>query len=222
MISPKDLASIRVRFVEEPHGTRHRYLGGCRCVPYRALMVKILMRGVMATGISFYVGLRMREWGMDSQPRSLRTSFRKVLSELDSCALLYLKDPRFEVLVTPEDGFCVWAYFPVHRNRIVARELKPKPQTRVLMVISVPGFKGHSASAFEGHLRDHLGHVLLYLRDPQAWNDCDAAWKEWCQCRRPTLRSSGIKAARPANCPRRGNRRRVAAKSPVSKRVKKK
>ena len=36
MISPKDLASIRVRFAEQPHGTRHRYLGGCRCVPCRA------------------------------------------------------------------------------------------------------------------------------------------------------------------------------------------
>jgi hypothetical protein len=36
MISPKDLASIRVRFAEKPHGTRHRYLGGCRCVPCRA------------------------------------------------------------------------------------------------------------------------------------------------------------------------------------------
>ena len=35
MISPKDLASIRVRFAEEPHGTRHRYLGGCRCLPCR-------------------------------------------------------------------------------------------------------------------------------------------------------------------------------------------
>ena len=36
MISPKDLASIRVRFAEAPRGTRHRYLGGCRCVPSRA------------------------------------------------------------------------------------------------------------------------------------------------------------------------------------------
>jgi DNA invertase Pin-like site-specific DNA recombinase len=36
MISPENLASIRVRFAEKPHGTRHRYLGGCRCVPCRA------------------------------------------------------------------------------------------------------------------------------------------------------------------------------------------
>ena len=35
MISPKDFASIRVRFAEEPHGTRHRYLTGCKCVPCR-------------------------------------------------------------------------------------------------------------------------------------------------------------------------------------------
>ena len=36
MISPKDFASIRVRFAEQPHGTRHRYLGGCRCLRCRA------------------------------------------------------------------------------------------------------------------------------------------------------------------------------------------
>ena len=36
MISPKDFASIRVRFAEDSHGTRRRYLGGCRCVPCRA------------------------------------------------------------------------------------------------------------------------------------------------------------------------------------------
>ena len=36
MISPKTFASIRMRFAEQPHGTRHRYLGGCRCVPSRA------------------------------------------------------------------------------------------------------------------------------------------------------------------------------------------
>ena len=36
MISPKDVASIHLQFAEAPHGTRQRYLGGCRCVPCRA------------------------------------------------------------------------------------------------------------------------------------------------------------------------------------------
>ena len=36
MISTKNFASMRVRFAEEPHGTRHRYLSGCKCVPCRA------------------------------------------------------------------------------------------------------------------------------------------------------------------------------------------
>jgi hypothetical protein len=36
MISPKDLASIRVRFAEKRYGTRHRHLGGCRCIPCHA------------------------------------------------------------------------------------------------------------------------------------------------------------------------------------------
>ena len=37
MISAADMTAIRVcGSLEEPHGTRHRYLGGCRCVPCRA------------------------------------------------------------------------------------------------------------------------------------------------------------------------------------------
>ena len=35
MISPKDFASIRLRFAEEAHGTLH-LSGRCRCVPCRA------------------------------------------------------------------------------------------------------------------------------------------------------------------------------------------
>jgi len=34
-------------------------------------------------------------------------------------------------------------------------------------------------STFAGHLRDHFGHVLLYLRSPKAPNDCPDAMNEW-------------------------------------------
>jgi hypothetical protein len=134
----------------------------------------------MATGASLLVGLRMREWGMDEQPSCLRASVRKVLNELAAEALSRLKDPRFEVIVRPEPGFSVWAYFPVHRRRLIARQLRPRRQTRVLLVFSLGGLEQETAQSFEECLRDHLGHALLYMRDPKAWNDCDAAWKEWC------------------------------------------
>jgi hypothetical protein len=115
---------------------------------------------------------------MAEQSPRLQTSVRKVLREVDPGALICLKDPRFEVMVAPapEEHFEVRAYFPVHRRRIIARELHTKPQTRVLLV-----FSGNFADRtfFEDCLRDHLGHVLLYLRAPKTWNDCRAAMKEW-------------------------------------------
>ena len=134
----------------------------------------------MATAVSFYVGVRMREWGLDDKPLCLRTSVRRVLNELAVEALLRLKDPRFEVIVRPEPDFSVWAYFPVHGRRLIARQLRPRRQTRVLLVFSLGGLEQETAQSFEECLRDHLGHALLYMRDPKAWNDCDAAWKEWC------------------------------------------
>jgi hypothetical protein len=50
-----------------------------------------------------YVDFRMDEWGMSAQPRGLQASVRRVLGELSAEALLRLKDPRFEVIITPEE-----------------------------------------------------------------------------------------------------------------------
>ena len=64
------------------------------------------------------------------------------------------------------------------RVRIV-RELLPRIETRILLVFCVSGFEKNRSLDFQSYLRHHLGHVLLFLRDPKAWNDCDAACKEW-------------------------------------------
>jgi hypothetical protein len=64
------------------------------------------------------------------------------------------------------------------RVRIV-RELLPKIETRILLVFGASGFEKERSEDFQDILRHHLGHVLLFLRDPKAWNDCDAACKEW-------------------------------------------
>ena len=82
-------------------------------------------------------------------------------------------------MVQPDYGFSVWAYFPIDRNRRITRELKPKSETRVLLVFSAAGFEKSKRKFFEDCLRDHLGHVLLYLRSPKACNDCPDAMKEW-------------------------------------------
>lgn len=120
-----------------------------------------------------YVDFRMQEWRMGEQSQGMQASVRKVLSELEPWALVWLKDPRFEVIVRSgsDYDFSVWAYFPIHCNRSIAKELKPKSETRVLLVFSAAGFKKSMRKLFEDCLRDHIGHVLLYLREPKAQND---------------------------------------------------
>jgi len=76
-------------------------------------------------------------------------------------------------------GHSVWAYFPIHRKRTVAQLFPPKPETRVLLVFGPPKAKGETVRFFEDALRDHLGHVLLYLRSPKARNNCPNALREW-------------------------------------------
>jgi len=64
--------------------------------------------------------------------------------------------------------------------------------------MSIAGFAKEPVEALEACLRDHLGHVLLYLRSPKAKNDCLAAMKEW---RRNQLRpTKARRARRSVNC----------------------
>jgi hypothetical protein len=90
-------------------------------------------------------------------------------------------------MALPDAAFGVWAYFPVHRNRLIARRLQPKPQTRVLLVLSAADFAKEPARTLEDYLRDHLGHVLLYLRSPKARNECRDAMQEWRSSKRGVI-----------------------------------
>jgi hypothetical protein len=116
---------------------------------------------------------------MGKQSRRMQTCVRRVLTELTSETLLTLKDPKLQVMVLPEANFSVWAYFPIHRNRLIARRLRPKPQTRVLLVLSTAAFGKEPVKMLEDCLKDHFGHVLLYLRSPKARNECADAQGEW-------------------------------------------
>jgi hypothetical protein len=129
-----------------------------------------------------YVDFRMKEWGIVEQSRRIQNSVRRVLSELVAEALMVLKDPRLEVIVLPESDWgmgSVWAYFPVHRRRSVAKALQPKPGTRVLLVLDAAGFERTPVKLAQDILRDHLGHTLLYLCSPKARNECPDAQREW-------------------------------------------
>jgi hypothetical protein len=92
---------------------------------------------------------------LDVRTRSARVTdcLRRVFSELHPEALLALRDKRLQVEVVEryvrierDDGtsflfdsdFSVWAYFPVHRRRLVSRNIRLNPATRVLLVLSKP------------------------------------------------------------------------------------
>jgi len=64
-------------------------------------------------------------------------------------------------------------------RRLIALGMRPKPQTRVLLVFSAHHCEETPMKLLRDQIRDHLGHVLLYLRSPMAPNDCSDAWKEW-------------------------------------------
>jgi hypothetical protein len=132
-----------------------------------------------------YVDFRMDDWRMGEQSPRMQGVIRQALGELDAEALLLLKDQRLEVMVSEGTHLAAWAFFPIHRRRIVARELHPKPQTRILLVLSPSRFERLSSKELIGYLRDQFGHILLYLRSPRANNDCHEAMKEWRRNRMP-------------------------------------
>jgi hypothetical protein len=128
-----------------------------------------------------YADLLVMEWGIDKCSPKLKRAMYNVLTELVAEAQLFLRrNPKLQVaVVDSEKHFSVWAYFPVHRRRLIAKAVQLKPSARVLLVISKPRVEKQPRKTTEAELRDHFGHVLLYLRDPKAHNDCPQALREW-------------------------------------------
>ena len=137
---------------------------------------------------------------LDVRTRSARVTncLRRVFSELHPEVLLALRDKRLQVEVVEryvrierDDGtsflfdshLSVWAYFPVHRRRLVARNIRLNPATRVLLVLSKPEIEKQPLRLTRDQLRDHLGHTLLYLRSPRSRNECKDAMREWNRAR---------------------------------------
>ncbi len=131
-----------------------------------------------------YVDSLMTEWG-PWRSRSVRTCMSSVLAELSSEALLVLRrNPRLEVVRSlDKTDYSIWAYFPIHSRRHVARQYKPRQETQVLIVINESLLKGQPLEQSKAQLRDHLGHTMLYLRSPRASNECADAMREWRQNR---------------------------------------
>ncbi len=129
-----------------------------------------------------YADMLFVEWGIGGYSAPIQRVMRIVLSELHTEKALFLRnEPRLEIAVLPEAPFAVWAYFPIHRRRRLPEGCNPKPQTRVLIVLSAAAFDTETAESLADLLRHHIGHVLLYLESPKAPNECadaDRTWKE--------------------------------------------
>src|ERR1035437_3708825 len=108
----------------------------------------------------------------------------EALRELGMAARIALLDRRLQVAVVPfsDDTDPVWAYFPVHRRRQIARHVDLRPEARVLLVFYQPDVWRHSKEETMKKLRHHLGHAFLYLRNPKSKHDCPAAEEEWKRC----------------------------------------
>lgn len=110
--------------------------------------------------------------------------FDSVLRELGTVAQIALLDPRLQIEVVPisSDGFPVYAFFPMHRHGWITKWIEVRPATRILLLLSKPDIETMPKEETMKVLRHHLGHSLLYLREPKAKNECPAADEEWTQC----------------------------------------
>ena len=108
-----------------------------------------------------YLDFRM-ESGTGAKPSRLQACLRSILGELSAKALLILNDRRLEVMVIPDSGFRAWAYFPVRRGGPIAKALLPKPQTRVLLLLSAADFQKSNLETLGAFLRTEIGHCLLF------------------------------------------------------------
>lgn len=116
--------------------------------------------------------------------------FESVLNELGP-ARIALLDPRLQievVLGNPDvppkaPGAPTWA-FPVHRQEWIREFVDVRPATRVLLLLFQPDIELLPKEEVIADLRHELKHALLYLREPEASDDCVAAddeWKRWTQ-----------------------------------------
>jgi len=114
----------------------------------------------------------------------LEECLAEALLELGMAARSALLDRRLQLAVVPSSDATdpVWAYFPVHRRRKIARHVDVRPETRVLLVFCEPDVRSQSKEYIMNKLRHHLGHVFLYLRNPKSTHDCPAAEEEWKRC----------------------------------------
>jgi hypothetical protein len=120
--------------------------------------------------------------------------FESVLQELGIVAQTVLLDPRLQIEAVPldsdvpmEGNGCPSWVFPVHRHQWIKQFIEVRPATTVLLVFFQPDIVHLPKEEVMQDLRHELGHAFLYLRDPEAKDDCAAADEEWRWVCRPNM-----------------------------------
>ncbi|MGA2387648.1 MAG: hypothetical protein ABSF97_01725 [Candidatus Sulfotelmatobacter sp.] len=142
-----------------------------------------------------YLCLGWEEWAFtngwldDFSFPAIEDCFESVLQELGIVAQAALLDPRLQIEAVPVDpdvtvegdGCPSWA-FPVHRHQWIKEFVEVRPATTVLLVLFQPDIVHLPEEEVMEDLRHEFGHAFLYLRDPDAKDDCAAADEEWKRC----------------------------------------
>jgi hypothetical protein len=133
-----------------------------------------------------YVDFLIQQWRMTEQSDTFQASVRRVLHELIGEALLELRTPKLQVATLPSFTTCVWAFFPVgvkrrrtHTWAYRMPKVRLESAAEVLLVFGSQEVQRRPKHFFEDRFRDHLGHTLIFLRDPEARNECSDAQEEW-------------------------------------------
>ena len=125
----------------------------------------------------------MNGWSDDYYFPEIEKCFDSAVAELGILAQVALLDPHLQIEVVPveADGYPTWA-FPVHRHKWIAKSIEVRPATRVLLLLFQRDIECLPKEEVMEDLRHELGHAFLYLRDPEAKDDCAAADEEWKRC----------------------------------------
>ena len=102
------------------------------------------------------------------------------LREVGPITRIALLDPRLQIEAIPLDGgeFPTWAC-RVGDHETIRTKLEVRPATRIVLLLSQPAIERLPREEVMDDLRHELGHVLLYLRNPEGRDDCCAAQEEW-------------------------------------------
>ena len=106
--------------------------------------------------------------GVQTSSKKVQICLRRVLQEMVGEGLLILRDRRLQIAVLEHSVGMgeVWAYFPAHRRRWIAKYVDLKSTTRIVLVICAPGVERRPSRETEKELRRHIGHVLRYPANP--------------------------------------------------------